>query len=171
MASRMTRCPTCLGIGTVRPARVCPTCDGKGTVDEWSQAQKRRGAAMAHPKTVITISRNEPLQKTRTALLNHAGYSVIALTTDEDVMKYLSLEGDTSINLILLCHSVPEASRVSLCKALKKSIPNAPILMLYNDYDPSAAEVDGRIENLISPESLLDTVQLLISKPSSSVAM
>jgi hypothetical protein len=43
--------------------------------------------------------------------------------------------------------------------------------MLYNDYDPSAAEVDGRIENLISPESLLDTVQLLISKPSVSVAM
>jgi DnaJ-class molecular chaperone len=98
LASRMTRCPTCLGIGTVRPARVCPTCNGKGTVDEWSQAQQRKGTAMAHPKTVITISRNEPLQKTRTALLNHAGYSVIALTTDEEVIKFLSEEGDASIN-------------------------------------------------------------------------
>jgi CheY-like chemotaxis protein len=142
---------------------------GKGTVDEWSQAQQRKGAALGHAKTVITISRNEPLQATRTALLNHAGYFVVALTSDADVMKYLSLEGRASINLILLCHSVPEASRISLCKALKQAIPNAPILMLYNDYDPTAAEVDGRIENLISPESLLDTVQLLISKPGAPV--
>jgi DNA-binding response OmpR family regulator len=117
-----------------------------------------------------STERDEPLQITSTTLLNHAGYSVIALTTDAEVMKYIALEGRPTINLVLLCHSVPEASRVSLCTALKKSIPNAPILMLYNDYDPSAAEVDGRIENLISPESLLDTVQLLISKPHTTEA-
>ena len=97
--------------------------------------------------------------------MHRAGYSVIALTTDAEVVKYLALDGRPSINLILLCHSVPEASRISLCKALKKSIPNAPILMLENGYDPTSAEIDGRIENLHSPEALLDTVQLLISKP------
>ena len=29
---------------------------------------------MGPPKTVVTISRNEPLQMTRTALLHRAGY-------------------------------------------------------------------------------------------------
>jgi len=108
---------------------------------------------------------------TRTALLTLAGYSVVALTSDAEVMKYLALKGRPAINLILLCHSVPEASRVSLCKALKKSIPNAPILMLYNGYDPTAAEVDGRLENVHSPEAMLDTVQLLISKPDGTAIM
>jgi len=119
-------------------------------------------------KTVITISRNEPLQMTRTALLNRAGYSVVALTSDAEVMTYLALKGRPAINLILMCHSVPETSRVSLCKALKKDIPRAPILMLYNGYDPTLAEVDGRLENVESPQALLDTIQLLISKPVTS---
>jgi DnaJ-class molecular chaperone len=33
MVSRITRCPTCLGLGRVPFAKVCATCDGKGTVD------------------------------------------------------------------------------------------------------------------------------------------
>jgi CheY-like chemotaxis protein len=164
MISQMTRCPTCLGIGTVWSSKICPTCSGKGTVDESSQAHERKSAAIP-TKTVITISRDEPLQMTRTALLIHAGYSVIALTTDAEVIKYLALEGRPSVNLILLCHSVPETSRISLCIALKKAIPNAPILMLENGYDPTSAQIDGRLENIHSPEAMLDTVQLLISKP------
>ena len=165
MVSRMSRCPTCLGLGRVPPSTLCPTCNGNGTADEALRAQQRTGAATDLTKTVITISRNEPLQMTRTALLRHAGYSVVALTSDAEVLNFISLEGRPRINLILLCHSVPEASRVSLCKALKKGIPSAPILMLYNGYDPTMAEVDGRLENVHSPEAMLDTVQLLISKP------
>lgn len=165
MPSGMTRCPTCLGIGTVRPSTICPTCDGNGTVDARVQAERRRSSISGLVKTVVTISRNEALQMTRTELLRRAGYAVVALTTDAEVLKYLALDLRPSINLILLCHSVPEKSRISLCKALKKSIPNAPILMLENGYDPTSAEIDGRLENIHSPEAMLDTIQLLISKP------
>lgn len=168
--SETTRCPTCLGIGTMWPSRVCPTCNGKGTADELSLARRRQGDAIP-AKTVITISRDGPLQMTRTALLRHAGYSVVALTTDDEVMKYLALDGGPSINLILLCHSVPEASRISLCIALKKSIPNAPILMLENGYDPTSTQIDGRLENIHSPEAMLDTIHLLISKPDPPLAV
>jgi len=38
MVSRITRCPTCLGLGRVPFAEVCPTCNGKGAVDAESQA-------------------------------------------------------------------------------------------------------------------------------------
>lgn len=165
MSSRMTRCPTCLGVGKVQPSRMCPTCDGNGSVDAVVQAKHREGTISGLAKTVVTISRNEALQMTRTELLRRAGYAVIALTTDAEVLKYLRSDERASINLILLCHSVPEASRISLCQALKKNIPNAPILMLENGYDPTSAEIDGRLENIHSPEAMLDTVQLLISKP------
>ena len=80
MISQMTGCPTCLGIGTVVPSTVCPTCNGKGTVDEFSQAQHRQGVATTLQKTVVTISRDEALQMTRTELSRRAGYSVVPLT-------------------------------------------------------------------------------------------
>ena len=165
MSSRMTRCPTCLGIGKVQRSMICPTCKGLGTVDLGVQAEHKNSTISGLAKTVVTISKDEALQMTRTELLRRAGYSVVALTSDAEVLKYLALEGRPSINLILLCHSVPEASRISLCIALKKSIPNAPILMLENGYDRTSAGIDGRLENIHSPEAMLDTVQLLISKP------
>jgi len=123
---------------------------------------------MSYPKLVVTISRDEPLQATRTALLHRAGYSVIPLGNDAAVMKFLATQGLPFVNLILMCHSVPEPSRVALCKALKAKRPESPILMLYNGYDPTLAEVDGRLENLHSPEAFLDVVQLLISNKSGS---
>jgi|SRR5690242_12529398 len=123
---------------------------------------------MSYPKLVVTISRDEPLQATRTALLHRAGYSVIPLGNDAAVMKFLATQGLPFVNLILMCHSVPEPSRVALCKALKAKRPESPILMLYNGYDPTLAEVDGRLENLRSPEAFLDVVQLLISNKSGS---
>src|SRR5947209_4789706 len=109
MISKLTRCRTCLGIGTMWPGTVCPTCHGNGTADESGLARRRKSDATP-AKTVITISRDKPLQMTRTALLLHVGYSVVALTSDAEVTGYLAAEARPSINLILLCHSVPEAS-------------------------------------------------------------
>jgi hypothetical protein len=93
------------------------------------------------------------------------GYLVIPLGSDADVTKFLAMPGLPFVNLILMCHSVPEASRVALCKELKAKRPESPILMLYHPYDPTLAEVDVRMENLHSPEAFLDAIQLLISKP------
>src|SRR5436305_14616685 len=125
---------------------------------------------MGYPKIVVTISRDGALQATRTALMRHLEYLVIALGSDADVMKFLATPGLPFVNLILMCHSVPEPSRVALCKALKAKRPESPILMLYNGYDPTLAEVDGRLENLHSPEAFLDVVELLISNKEATPA-
>jgi DNA-binding response OmpR family regulator len=101
---------------------------------------------MSYPKLVVTISRDEPLQATRTALLHQAGYAVIPLGSDTDVMKFLETHGLPFVNLIVMCHSVPERSRVALCDAIKAKRPESPILMLYNGYEPTVAKVDGRLE-------------------------
>ena len=125
---------------------------------------------MSHPKLIVTISRDESLQFTRAALLHQIGYSVIALQSDTDVLKFLATPGLPFVNLMLMCHTVPEASRVALCKALKAKRPESPILMLYNGYDPTLAEVDGRLENMHSPEAFLDVVELLISNRDETAA-
>lgn len=114
-------------------------------------------------RTLVTISRDEPLQATRTLLLRQVGYSVIPLGTDASVHAFLQSPNQPAINLVLLCHSVPETSRVTLCRAFKARHPKTPVLMLYNGYDPTSAAVDGRLENTLEPQALIDTVQLLLS--------
>ncbi|HEY6969614.1 MAG TPA: response regulator, partial [Candidatus Angelobacter sp.] len=85
------------------------------------------------------------------------------LETDGSVYAFLNSRSQPRINLVLMCHSVPEASRIELCRAFKTRHPYTPILMLYNGYDPTVAQVDGRLENMADPQALLDTVQLLLS--------
>ena len=114
-------------------------------------------------KSVVTISRDTPLQITRTLLLERSGYSVTALGSDLSVLTFLKVIDQTSPHLVLMCHSVPEASRVALCSAIKERFPTAPILMLYNGYDPTAAKVDGAVANMADPQSFVDTVNLLLS--------
>ena len=117
---------------------------------------------MQPPQTVMTISRDEPLQATRTMLLEQNGYKVVPLGSDDEVRDFLKLRAQPVPNLVLMCHSVPEKSRVALCSEIKVRYPFAPILMLYNGYDPTAAVVDGRLENMRDPQALLDTVQILL---------
>lgn len=121
---------------------------------------------MKVPQTVVTISRDEALQATRTMLLEASGYSVIALGSDDAVQGFLKVVGRPQPHLVLMCHSVPEKSRVALCSAIKGRFPSAPILMLYNGYDATTAKVDGAVANMGDPQSFLDTVNLLLSPKS-----
>jgi len=113
-------------------------------------------------KRILTISRDRQLQASRTLLFESAGYSVIALGNDDAVAEFLKLATHPTVDLVLMCHSVPEKNRVLLCKVIKSIYPLAPILMLYNGYDPSAAVVDGRLENLHDPQALVDALGLLV---------
>jgi DNA-binding response OmpR family regulator len=115
-------------------------------------------------KSILTISRNERLQHVRTLVLQHAGYQVSAALSDKDAINFV--ETEKSINLVLLCHSVPETSRVLLVTRIKELQPKLPILMLYNGYDPTEAKVDGSLHNLDTPVALLDMIGFMTSNVS-----
>ena len=112
-------------------------------------------------KTIVTISRDADLQAIRTTLMKRIGFAVFPLGSDVAVQEFLTHSDPGKVDLILMCHSVPETSRVELCKALKLRYPHSPILMLYNGYDPTTADVDGRLENVHSPEVLVEVIGLL----------
>ena len=122
------------------------------------EQEKRR----VMPKSILTISRNKELQHVRTLVLQHAGYEVSEAINDKDALAFM--DAPNSFSLVLLCHSVPELSRVRLVTAMKAQQPHLPVLMLYNGHDPTAARVDGSIHNLDSAENLLEMIGFL-TKP------
>lgn len=109
--------------------------------------------------SILTISRNERLQNMRTLVLKHAGYHVLTAANDKDALDLI--EAPNSISLVLLCHSVPETSRVFLATEIKAQNPSLPILMLYNGYESTMARVDGSIHNLDSADALVEMIGFL----------
>jgi CheY-like chemotaxis protein len=107
-------------------------------------------------KSILTISRNQVLQDIRSRVLQHAGYQVSAATNDREAIAFV--EAPNTISLVLMCHSVPETSRVFLVTRIKELKPKLPILMLYNGYDPTEAKVDGSLHSLETPEAMLDMI-------------
>jgi CheY-like chemotaxis protein len=59
---------------------------------------------MTASKSILTISRDQPLQSTRTFILEQAGYSVSAALNDNDAVAFVA-EPNT-LSLVLMCHSV-----------------------------------------------------------------
>ena len=114
---------------------------------------------MSKPKSILTISRDAELQYLRTLILEDAGYQVAAATSDAEAISFL--EKPNSFILALLCHSVPEESRVYLADRMKELSPKLPILMLYNGFDPTRAKVDGSLHQLESPGVWLKMVDFL----------
>jgi DNA-binding NtrC family response regulator len=107
-------------------------------------------------KSILTISRDQILQKVRTLVLEQAGYQVSAATNDREAVAFVA--APNTIGLVLMCHSVPETSRVFLVSKIKELKPTLPILMLYNGYDPTEAKVDGSLHSLETPEAMLDMI-------------
>ena len=114
---------------------------------------------MPRRKSILTISRDAKLQQLRTLVLEHGGYLVATALNDEYALSLI--EGANSFDLVFLCHSVPESSRVSLVTRIRELKPGLPILVLYNGYDPTNAKVDGSLHSLDTPESMLDMVAFL----------
>jgi CheY-like chemotaxis protein len=123
---------------------------------------------MTAPKSILIISRDKALRNTRTFLLERAGYHVSAARTDDEAVRFV--ETSHAYSLALLCHSVPEKSRLFLVDRLKELQPSLPILMLYNSYDPTEAKVDGILHSLDSPTALLDMIGVFTQEARSAEA-
>ena len=110
-------------------------------------------------KSILTISRDEHLQGTRTVMLEAHGYHVSAATDDAEALAFV--EAPNAFCLVLLCHSVPEKSRLILVPRIRELKPGLPILMLYDGYEPTGARVDGSLQNLSGPKAVLDMIGFL----------
>jgi CheY-like chemotaxis protein len=120
------------------------------------RSKERNRCTVNTSKSILTISRNATLQNIRTLVLQHAGYQVSAAINDKEAIDFVT--SPNTLRLVLMCHSVPEASRVLLVNKIKALKPKLPIMMLYNGYDPTEAKVDGSLHSLETPEAMLDMI-------------
>ena len=118
------------------------------------------------PKHILTISRDPMLQETRTLLMQSLGYQVTPLLGEAELREFMAQLERPRLDLVLICHSLPEPRRGPVCDALRAAYPQTPILMLYNGYDPTTAKVDGSIQNTGNPQTLVDGITLLLGTPS-----
>lgn len=112
----------------------------------------------AIPPGIVLISRDSALQLTRQLILEREGYTTIALTS-EAVEAFLATEPRPPIGLVLLCHSLPEISRIALCRSLKKRYPDIPIVLLFVGLGSTLADVDVISQQVHSPEELVSIVK------------
>lgn len=120
------------------------------------------------PKHILTISRDRNLQQSRTLLMQHLGYTVTPLLGETELRDFMAQPQRPTLDLVLICHTLPEPRRAPVCDALRLAYPKTPILMLYNGYDPTTAKVDGSIQNTGDPHMLINGLALLLGKPNTT---
>ncbi len=124
---------------------------------------------MTASKSILTISRDQLLQSTRTLILEREGYSVFAAVNDNDAVALVA--APNNLSLVLMCHSVPEPSRVFLVNKIKALNPQLPILLLYESYDKTLAKVDGSLHSLETPEAMLEMIGFMTRDSGAKAAM
>ena len=130
---------------------------------------KSRRREMTESKSILTISRDQSLQSTRTFILEQEGYSVFAAVKDDDAVALVA--ANHNLSLVLMCHSVPEPSRVFLVNRINALNPKLPILILYNGYDITLAKVDGSLHSLESPQAMLEMISFMTKNIGTSAAV
>ncbi|HUQ50552.1 MAG TPA: hypothetical protein VM056_07565 [Terriglobales bacterium] len=112
-------------------------------------------------RTILTISKDEMLQHSRTLLLESAGYRVVALQP-KDIRSFLGDGSQPNPALVLLCHSLSEADKQKISVVVKQKHPNLRVMAMYNVEGDTATYVDRRITNMHSPQHLLNSIEELV---------
>lgn len=111
-------------------------------------------------KTILTVSHDRSLQHTRTLILEEAGFTVWEATNQAEALTFMA--DNKEIELVVICHSVPEESRKSLTDAIKKQQPFVPVLMLSHSWESRPTYVDASVNvSEASPASWLSMVGLM----------
>lgn len=113
---------------------------------------------MSPYQTILAIGCEETLLKTRTMILQRAGYYVSEAMNEKDALARVEAE---AFSLVVLCHTFPEARGRALVKEIKRLQPQLPILHLSNSLDPGKVDIDGVLHSLAAPDELLEMVRLL----------
>ncbi len=116
---------------------------------------------MASGKTILAIGRDQGLLLSRTLLLEHEGYSVVALH-DFSVQDFLQQSKGTPVDVVLVCYTVPPSSRDMLARLMHLYFPNSPVLMMHSRYESAPTQADATLEGLTGPRELLNSVKALL---------
>lgn len=129
---------------------------GPGTkIDSKFRLEENGGyAPMARTVRILSVSYDCALMSSRSMLLRHTGFQVEDVHSRSQALK--SARSDR-FDVLLICHTLPEADRKHLIAAVRERRPDMPILCITeSDYFPANLE-NCRVV-LSAPEELLAAV-------------
>src|SRR6266516_8027322 len=110
---------------------------------------------------VLSVGSDPLLMRTRTALLGEAGYSVMPSFTSRDAFLIFT---SREIDLVILCHTIPEEEKIKLIGSMKVKNNRTPIISIHADGDADGALVDAYVHGLDGPEALLSCISKVLDK-------
>jgi DNA-binding response OmpR family regulator len=120
---------------------------------------------MPAPPHILSVGKDPTLMSSRTLLLLNAGYAVQeAFTLD----KAKDLVHSDSIDVTLLCHTVPERDQRLLIYLVREKRNLMPILCIRSYDHQSVPRTCIAVDN--EPEALLQTLKSVVQSPGASKA-
>ena len=120
---------------------------------------------MPTPPHILSVGKDPTLMSTRSLVLRKAGYAVKeALTLD----KAKDIVYSDSIDVTLLCHTVPERDQRLLIYLVREKRNLMPVLCIRAYHHQSAPRTCIAVDN--DPEALLQTLKSVIQTPDTAKA-
>jgi DNA-binding NtrC family response regulator len=108
--------------------------------------------------SILSISYDEPLLRTRQWILETAGFQVTSAFGFTQATKYCQADG---FHLVIMGHSIPFQDKEALLNLMQKD-HRPPVLALRRIGDLAPPGVDDSIDAFEGPEALLSAVRKLL---------
>ena len=112
---------------------------------------------------LLSVGLDPLLMRTRTSVLGNAGYSVMPSFTSRDAFQIFTSH---DIDLVILCHTIPEQEKTKLITSMKERNKRTPIISIHADGETDGKLVDAYVHGLDGPETLLSCVATVLNKSS-----
>jgi DNA-binding response OmpR family regulator len=114
---------------------------------------------------ILSVGKDPTLMSSRTLLLRNAGYAVQeAFTLD----KAKDLVHSDSIDVTLLCHTVPEREQRILISLVREKRNLMPVLCIRSNRHASVLRTCTAVDS--EPEALLQSLKSVVQDPGASKA-
>ena len=110
---------------------------------------------------LLSVGLDPLLMRTRTSLLDSDGYSVVPSFTSREAFEIFV---SRDIDLVILCHTIPEQEKMKLIVSMKERSKRTPIVSIHADGETDGKLVDAYVHGLDGPETLLCCVATVLDK-------
>ncbi len=109
------------------------------------------------------------LSEARAVVLEQAGYEVVIAHSGKEALTVLR---NRSVELVLVCHSVPSEEARSVLAEMKQLRPHVPIVMVHVGglTQPERRYADGFVDGLRGPDHLLARISSFLSAADTGAA-
>ncbi len=124
---------------------------------------------MSTPCVLLHFGYDGLLSEARAVVLEQAGYEVVLAHSGNDALRVIK---SRSVDLVLVCHSVPPEEAQPVLAEIRRLRPRVPILAVHVGglTQPERRYADGFVDGLRGPDHLLARISTFLSTADSSAA-